>query len=95
MLQELLLKNDKKLNWIRSKELLSERCPLSISTSDNTSQVKFHQNFGTYLLLDNTFKSTFQVSSVIESQIRSDKREREREVYLYNNDVMHHIIMIH
>ena len=49
--------------------LISEMRPLSISTSDNTSQVKFHRNFGTYLLLDNVFKSNFQVSSDNECQV--------------------------
>ena len=63
--------------------MLSERCPLSFSTSDNTSQVKFHQSFGTYLLLDNTFKSTFQVSSESECQIQSDKPE-DKLLYTIN-----------
>ena len=63
--------------------LISEMRPLSISRSDNTSQVKFHCNFGTYLLLDNVFKSNFQVSSDNECQVWNVKAE-DKLLYTIN-----------
>ena len=64
----LLIKNNNGgNNWEKIKTLLSSYSTHSLSQSDQTSQVSYHNNFFTFLFCDKTFKSTFQLNPVSNS----------------------------